>query len=64
MAIAVLSDPTVAADADAPAVLTPRGVAAVHLTRFEEAWRELDSVDRGYFATELEQLVREARVGR
>ena len=38
MAIAMPA-PTVAADADAPAVLTRRGRAAVHLIRFEDAWR-------------------------
>ena len=61
MAIATMPAPTVAADADAPAVLTPRGVAAVHLIRFEDAWRELDGAGRAYFASELEQLAREAR---
>ena len=64
MAIATLSEPTVAADADAPVVLTPRGVAAVHLIRFEDVWAELDGADRAYFASELEQLAREARVSR
>ena len=64
MAIAIAPEPTVAADADAPAVLTPRGRAVARLLAFEDVWAELDSADRAYFARELEQLVREARVER
>ena len=60
MAIAVLSEPTVATEADAPAVLTPRGRAAARLLAFEDAWAELDGADRAYFAGTLEQLAREA----
>ena len=64
MAIAALSEPTAAAEADAPAVLTARGRAVARLLAFEAAWSELDGADRAYFATELEQLAREARVDR
>ena len=64
MAIATMPAPTVAADADVPAVLTPRGRAVARLLAFEALWAELDGVDRAYFARELEQLAREARVSR
>ena len=47
-----------------PAVLTPRGRAAARLLAFEDVWAELVPRDRAYFATELEQLAREARVDR
>ena len=60
MAIAVLSEPTAATNADAPAVLTPRGRAAARLITFEAVWAELDGADRAYFASELEQLAQEA----
>ena len=64
MTIATMSVPTAAVDADAPAVLTPRGVAVAHLVAFEDVWAELDGPDRAYFASELEQLAREALAGR
>ena len=64
MAIVTMPAPTVAADADAPAVLTPRGRAVARLLAFEDAWAELDGADRVYFASELEQLAREAQVDR
>ena len=60
MVIATMPAPTVATDADAPAALTPRGVAALHLIRFEAVWAELDGADRAYFATELAELARQA----
>ena len=62
MAIAVAPEPTTATDADAPAALTPRGRAVARLLAFEDVWAELDGGDRAYFASELEQLAREARV--
>ena len=46
------------------AALTPRGAAVARLLAFEDAWVELEGADRAYFATELEQLAREARVER
>ena len=61
MAIAIAPEPTVATDADAPAVLTPRGRAVARLLAFEDVWAELDGPDRAYFASELEQLARQAR---
>ena len=64
MAIATMPEPTVTTDADAPAGLTPRGRAVARLIAFEDAWAELDGPDRAYFASELEQLAREARVER
>ena len=64
MAIATMPEPTVAADADTPAILTPRGRAVARLIAFEDVWAELDGADRAYFASELEQLAREARVNR
>ena len=45
---------------DGPAVLTLRGRAAARLIAFEDVWAELDGADRAYFASELEQLAREA----
>ena len=56
--------PTVAADAAAPAVLTPRSRAAARLLTFEDVWAELDGADRGYFASELEDLAQQAREAR
>ena len=64
MAIATMPAPTVAADADAPAALTPRGRGVARLLAFEDVWAELGADDRAYFARELEQLAREAQVGR
>ena len=66
MAIVLRDQRTQAAatDADAPAVLTLRGRAVARLIAFEDVWAELDGADRAYFASELEQLSREARVDR
>ena len=64
MAIATIPEPTAAVDADAPVILTPRGRAVARLLAFEDVWAELDGADRAYFASELEQLAREARVDR
>ena len=64
MAIATMTEPTTAVDADAPAILTPRGHAVARPIAFEDVWAELDGPDRAYFASELEQLAREARVDR
>ena len=52
----------IAEQAPAPcAALTARGVVAVHLIRFVDAWAELGAEDRGYFADTLEDLARDAR---
>ena len=64
MVITVAPEPTAAVAADAPAILTPRGRAVARLLAFEDVWAELDGADRAYFATELEQLAREAQVDR
>ena len=66
MAVELIAEPALSAMAETEprAALTPRGVAAVHLIRFEEAWRELDGVDRAYFASELEQLARQSQAAR
>ena len=64
MVIAVLSEPTVAADADAPAILTLRGRAAARLIAFEDVWAELDGADRAYFVSELEDLARQSQAAR
>ena len=64
MAIATMPAPTVAVDVDAPAVLTARGRAVARLLAFEDVWDELDGADRAYFASELAELARQARVDR
>ncbi len=40
--------------------LTPRGVAAAHLSRFQDAWDELAAEDRAWFAEDLRDLLVEA----
>ena len=59
MAIAVLSEPTVVTEADAPAILTPRGRAVARLIAFEDVWAELDGADRAYFASALLELAQQ-----
>ncbi len=42
--------------------LTPRGVAAAHLSRFQDAWDDLSPADRAWFAHWLTELLVEAAV--
>ncbi len=44
----------------APAVLTSRGVAACRLSEFQDAWAELTSADRAWFAAWLTELLVDA----
>ena len=37
--------------------LTPRGVAAAHLSRFQDQWDQLDARDRQWFAEWLTALL-------
>ncbi len=46
--------------ADGPTVLTPRGQAAAHLSRFEDTWKELTAEDRQWFAQWLADLLVDA----
>ncbi len=42
--------------------LTPRGTAAAHLSRFQDAWAELTAEDRAWFASWLNELLIDAVV--
>ena len=53
--------PTVAyAPGWAPVALTPRGTAAAHLSRFQDAWNDLEVADRQWFAAWLNELLIDA----
>ena len=52
--------PTVPVPGRAPAVLTPRGVAACRLGDFQDAWAELTQADRQWFAETLTELLVDA----
>ena len=43
-----------------PIVLTPRGTAAAHLSRFQDTWAELTAEDRAWFARWLTELLVDA----
>ena len=43
-------------------VLTPRGTAAAHLSRFQDCWNDLEPADREWFASWLNELLIEAVV--
>jgi len=44
----------------APATVTARGVAACHLSRFQDVWAGLSPADRAYFAETLAELLVDA----
>ena len=46
--------------AEGPTVLTPRGTAAAHLSRFEDTWKELAADDRAFFGQWLADLLVQA----
>ena len=55
-----MAETIAAAAGSEPAALTPRGIAAAHLSRFQDVWSELTPEDRAWFAHWLTELLVDA----